>query len=153
VHSTNLSINIPESYLLAAWILFCAGGSLIIIYNLSLNVWFKGVLIIVISAYTVYLYMREACRLLPTSWCRVQQLTTTEWLLANQRNQPCAGIIRADTFVSSWLIVLRFNRIGHMPTFPKIMSIPLFITDVDKESWRRLQIYLRWQVQRGLNKK
>lgn len=152
MRTTALSIDVNPSYGISAWVLICASIALIVSYNLTINLWAKAVLIVLISSYTVYVYMREACRLLPSSWVKVHQLTATEWLLANRRNEPCAGTLRADTFVSSWLIILRFDRIGCLPRMPKVMSVPLLFFDVDREIWRELNIYLRWQVQKSLAK-
>jgi hypothetical protein len=152
VRTTTLNFYVNPSYAISAWILSCAAFALIVTYNLTINPWAKGSLILCISSYTVYLYLREACRLLPTSWIKVHQLTATEWLLANRRFQPCAGKLRADTFVSSWLVILRFDRIGTLAHVPKVMSVPLLFCDLKPEVWRELNIYLRWQAQKGLNK-
>ena len=150
VRITNLNFYVNPSYGISAWILLCAALALMVCYNLDIIPSTKFVLILLVSAYTINIYMREACRILPHSWIKAHQLTGNEWLLSNRRNQPCAGRLRADTFVSSWLVILRFDRIGNLPYAPKVMSVPLLCFDIDAETWRELNIYLRWQAQRNL---
>lgn len=124
-------------------------GSFVIIYYLSLSILAKlaiGLLVLIYSAYLYLHYIRSA---LPYSCVKIQLLQKVEWLLQLSNGKIDSGILRADTYVSSWLIIFRFETRKPWP-FNKI-SIPLFADEVNSELWRKLNIYLRWQAQKYLN--
>lgn len=146
----NTHLILTPSFTLLAWISACGAGSLIVIYYLSMDLWLKMILVVSILSYTLYLYLHKGYRLLPYSYLEIQQLTGIEWLLTSRDGRCHAVTLRADTFISSWLIILRFQRTKSAPYFFRTISIPLFANEIHPKIWRILNIYLRWQAQQDL---
>lgn len=142
----NIQLSLPVSRYLSIWLWACCAASFIIIYYLSIPLWVKGLLALLILSYTVYSYKNKAECSLSGSYVKIQQLRGLEWLLTTKNNSVVAATLRADTFVTSWLIILRLEK----NTFPRTISIPLFASEVGAHTWRGLNIYLRWHVQRHL---
>ncbi len=145
----NLIITVPRSRYLTISLLFCTIGSFFIIYSLSLNILTKLAIALIVLIYSAYLYLHHIRSELPYSCVKIQLLQKVEWMLQLSNGKIDSGILRADTYVSSWLIIFRFQTRKPWP-FNKI-SILLFAKEVDSELWRKLNIYLRWQAQKYLN--
>lgn len=141
----NLIITIPHSRYLTTGLFCCTIGSFFIIFYLSLSILAKLAIGLLVLVYSSYLYAHHIKCGLSHSCVKIQLLQKVEWLLQLSNGKMVSGILRADTYVSSWLIIFRFKTKKPWPF--NTISIPLFSDEIDSELWRKLNIYLRWQVQ------
>jgi len=138
--STNLNIDLTFSKALCAWLSLLTLGSLIVIGQLTIGPVFKILICSIILAYGAYIFRRDIQRDLDNSWLHIQTIKNNEWLLVNRSGKYFAANLRRDSFISSQLIILRFNLASNN----KQTSIALARDALTAELWRRLNIYLRW---------
>jgi hypothetical protein len=111
---------------------------------LSVELFWQVLIVSSLLIYSYYLYRRFVVYRPAKAWVGCQTISHNQWLLHNRAGQFYAATLRADTFVSSWLIVMRWDVQIPEKLTHKTTAI-LFKAMLSKPVWRQLCCNLRWQ--------
>lgn len=131
---------LPSTWLTAALVISHGGALLILIIMVSLNLWIKlsVVLVIILSflhCFYIYIWRKSS-----HSIVELVLNERDEWLLIRRDGQVLEPRLRSGTFVHPLLVVLPFQ---YGWNFPTVILTP---GTVDKDTLRRLRVRLRFQI-------
>jgi len=121
--------------------------SVAIIMALSIPALWQILLITGMLAYAGHLYKRHGIRSHPKAWIACHTIKEDQWLLQNKAGIFFAAKLRPDVFVSTWMVVLRWDLQlpeSNLLTSPTT-NVVLFRVMLPPEQWRQLCCNLRWK--------
>ena len=111
---------------------------------LSVELFWQTLIVSSLLIYSYYLYRRFVVYNQAKAWVGCQTIANNQWLLRNRAGEVYAATLRADTFICSWLIVMRWDvQIPQESTLKA--SVVIFKAMLSTPVWRQLCCNLRWQ--------
>ena len=118
--------------------------SCLIIITLPMHSLFKLLLLSVIVISTGYYILRDALRLLPWSWQRVEVGATGQLKLTSKHGKQFTPVLAATSFIHPWMIILNAQPTAYRKRlFGGLPALILFANHHEQQH-RQLRVWLRW---------
>lgn len=118
--------------------------SCLIIITLPMHSLFKLLLLSVIVISTGYYILRDALRLLPWSWQRVEVSATGQLKLISKHGKQFTPVLAATSFNHPWMIILNAQPTAYRKRlFGGLPALILFANHHEQQH-RQLRVWLRW---------
>lgn len=139
-----IDIAIKPSLLLLGLLGVISILSCLIIITLPIHNILKLLLFTVVFISTAYYILRDALRLLPWSWQRIEVSATGQLTLTNHQGKAFTPILAATSFIHPWMIILNTQPVTQRQwVFGALPALILFANHDDQQH-RQLRVWLRW---------
>jgi hypothetical protein len=138
-----IDITVNPSFLLLGLLCLISILSCVIVIMLPMHGLFKIGMLIVIIVSTGYYTLRDALRLLPSSWQRLKVSCNGQLQLMNKQGKQFTPYLAPTCFIHPWIIILNIQpTTDRQRLFGVLPAVILFADDTQQH--RRLRVWLRW---------
>lgn len=139
-----IDIAIKPSLLLLGLLSVISILSCLIVTTLSIHSLLKLLLLTMIVISTVYFILRDALRLLPWSWQRIEVSATGQLTLTNHQGRAYTPALAATSFIHPRMIILNTQLASdRQRLFGGLPALILFANHHEQQH-RQLRVWLRW---------
>lgn len=116
------------------------GGALLVTFQLPLGIGWRVLIIIVLSCYAVWTFLKHILFVLPSSFIGLRR-SSVGWFISSRNNDwQNIQLVRTGCIILPWVIILQFRVIGYWRSLtvciPKDAMSPV--------EHRKLRVYLRY---------
>jgi len=119
-----------------------------IVITLPIYSGFKLLLVALIVLSTVYYSLRDALRLLPWSWQRIEVSPTGQLKLISKEGRQFTPTLAATSFIHPRMIILNLQLANRQRLFGALPALILFANHLsanhELQQHRQLRVWLRW---------
>jgi hypothetical protein len=139
-----IDIAIKPSSLLLGLLCVISILSCLAIVVLPMPMLFKLTILIVIVASTGYYTLRDALRLLPWSWQRIEVSATGQLKLTNKQGEQFSPDLASTSFIHPWMIIINTQPSTYRQRLFGALPALILFADYDEQQHRQLRVWLRW---------
>ncbi len=123
--------------------------SCVVVITLPIHSAFKLLLLSVIIISTAYYTLRDALRLLPWSWQRIEVSATGQLKLTSKAGKQFTPVLTATSFIHPRMIILNMQTTNdRQHLFSGLSALIIFANDLfanqEAQQHRQLRVWLRW---------
>lgn len=146
-----IDIAIKPSFLLMGLLSVISILSCLIVITLPISSVFKLLLLALIIISTAYYTLRDALRLLPCSWRRLEVSPSGQLKLTSKQGKQFTPHLAATSFIHPLMIILNTQPTSFKQRLFGSLPALILFANQEAQQQRRLRVWLRWWKHHSLN--